>query len=302
MRLGTVRDGDETRVGVLEGDRVLVTDEPLLEVAILTGYDFSEATGTWRPLAEVQLDLPLRPDAVFCLGQNYSDHLDEKAPIDSKEPEFFVKAGVTVAHPDMPAIADPRVTAKLDYETELGVVIGRSGRFIPPERALDHVFGYVVVNDLTARDRQVRPIAGGGFAMALGPGKNFEGATRLGSWVTPAAEVGDPQQLALTTLVNGELRQSNSTRNMIHDVRTLISFVSQLLELRPGWVISTGTPGGTGWGQDRELGGTGVTPPGCEPARYLTPGDRVRSEIERVGVLEFDVIAPGTRPDDLGRN
>ena len=240
----------------------------------------------------MELVLPLQPEVILCLGQNYRDHLAEKAPIESKEPEFFLKAGQTVADSDAPAVADPRVTRKLDYETELGVVIGQGGRFIPPERALDHVFGYVVVNDLTARDRQVRPLAGGGFEMALGPGKNFEGATRLAASVIPAAEVGDPQSLALTTHVNGELRQSNSTRNMIHDVRSLVSFLSQLLELRAGTVISTGTPGGTGWGQDPELGGTGVTPPGCEPARYLAPGDHVRSAIERVGVLEFDVIGP----------
>jgi 2-keto-4-pentenoate hydratase/2-oxohepta-3-ene-1,7-dioic acid hydratase in catechol pathway len=290
-RLVTVRDGAGRRAGVIEGERVLVTSDTL-EGAILDGHDFSHATGEWRALEEVQLEQPLTPSVVFCLGQNYRDHLAEKAPIESKEPEFFLKAGDTVAHPDAPAIADPRVTAKLDYETELGVVIGRSGRFIPPERALDHVFGYLVVNDLTARDRQVRPLASGGFEMALGPGKNFEGATRLAPWVTPAAEVGDPQQLALTTHVNGELRQSNSTRSMIHDVRRLVSFLSQLLELRAGYVISTGTPGGTGWGQDPELGGTGLTPPGCKPARYLAPGDRVRSEIERVGVLEFDVVAP----------
>lgn len=292
MRLVTVRTDDGERAGVLEGDRVLLTEEPNLEAAIRRGYDFSQARGTWRAIAEVQLERPLTPRAVFCLGQNYRDHLAEKAPIESKEPEFFLKAGDTVAHPDDPAIADTRVTAKLDYETELGVVIGRSGRFIPPESALDHVFGYIVVNDLTARDRQVRPLSSGGFEMALGPGKNFEGATRLASWVTPAAEVGDPQELALTTSVNGELRQSNSTRSMIHDIRSLVSFLSQLLELRAGYVISTGTPGGTGWGQDAELGGTGLTPPGCEPGRYLAPGDRVRSEIERVGVLEFEVVAP----------
>ena len=249
-------------------------------------------SGEWCPLADLQLAPPVSPPTVFCLGQNYRDHLDEKAPIESKEPEFFLKAGQTIAGLDEPVVADPRVTRKLDYETELGIVIGRAGRFIAPERALDHVFGYVVVNDLTARDRQVRPLAGGGFEMALGPGKNFEGSTRLAPWVTTAEEVGDPQDLALTTRVNGELRQRNSTRNMIHDVRELVSFLSQLLELRPGTVISTGTPGGTGWGQDPELGGTGVTPPGCGPARYLAPGDHVRSEIERVGVLELDVVAP----------
>jgi 2-keto-4-pentenoate hydratase/2-oxohepta-3-ene-1,7-dioic acid hydratase in catechol pathway len=176
-------------------------------------------------------------------------------------------------------------------EVELAVVIGRTAHRVPVESAMSHVAGYLVVNDLTARDRQVRPLASGGFEIALGPGKNFEGATRLAPWVTPAAEVGDPQQLALTTHVNGELRQSNSTRNMIHDVRTLVSFLSQLLELRAGYVISTGTPGGTGWGQDAELGGTGLTPSGCEPGRYLAAGDHVRSEIERVGVLEFDVAA-----------
>jgi 2-keto-4-pentenoate hydratase/2-oxohepta-3-ene-1,7-dioic acid hydratase in catechol pathway len=292
MRLVTVRDGEKRRAGVLEGDRVLVTDLPDLELAISTEHDLSRARGEWRALAEVRLVPPLSPPTVFCLGQNYRDHLDEKAPIESKEPEFFLKAGQTIAGPDEPALADPRVTTKLDYETELGIVIGRPGRFIPPERALDHVFGYVVVNDLTARDRQVRPLAGGGFEMALGPGKNFDGATRLAPWVTPAEEVGDPPDLRLTTHVNGELRQLNATRNMIHDVRSLVSFLSQLVELRPGTVISTGTPGGTGWGQDPELGGTGVTPTGCQPARYLAPGDHVRSEIERVGVLEFDVIGP----------
>jgi 2-keto-4-pentenoate hydratase/2-oxohepta-3-ene-1,7-dioic acid hydratase in catechol pathway len=292
MQLVTVRYGNERWVGVLEGDRILVTDVPNLEVAISTARNLSHARGEWRPLAEVQLAPPISPPTVFCLGQNYRDHLDEKAPIESKEPEFFLKAGQTIAGVDEPAVADPRVTTKLDYETELGIVISRPGRFIPPESALDHVFGYVVVNDLTARDRQVRPLTGGGFEMALGPGKNFDGATRLAPSVTTAEEVGDPQDLRLTTQVNDELRQLNSTRNMIHDVRSLVSFLSQLLELRPGTVISTGTPGGTGWGQDAELGGTGVTPPGCQPARYLAPGDHVRSEIERVGVLEFDVIGP----------
>jgi 2-keto-4-pentenoate hydratase/2-oxohepta-3-ene-1,7-dioic acid hydratase in catechol pathway len=291
MRLVSIIDGGRRRAGVLDGERVLVTEVPGLDEAIASGFDFANASGEWQELADVRLDPPLRPPTVFCLGQNYRDHLAEKAPIELREPEFFLKAGQTVAAPDASAVADPRVTRKLDYETELGIVIGRGGRGIPPESALDHVFGYVVVNDLTARDRQVRPISGGRFEMALGPGKNFDGATRLASWVTPAAEVGDPQALALTTQVNGELRQSNSTRNMLHDVASLVSFLSQLMTLRPGSVIATGTPGGTGWGQDPELGGTGVTPPGCKPGRYLEPGDRVRSEIELVGVLEFEVAA-----------
>jgi 2-keto-4-pentenoate hydratase/2-oxohepta-3-ene-1,7-dioic acid hydratase in catechol pathway len=264
---------------------------PGLDAAIAAGVDVAEAEGDWLPLSEVQLDAPLRPPVVFCLGQNYRDHLDEKAPVEVKEPEFFLKAGQTVVPPDAPCVLDPLVTAKLDYETELGVVIGRAARHVPPERALEHVFGYVVVNDLTARDRQVVPLDSGRFATALGPGKNFDGSTRLGAWVTPAADVPDLHALALLTRVNGELRQRNTTGAMIHRIPQLIAFLSRLFTLRPGAVLSTGTPGGTGWGQDAELGGTGVTPAGCVPGRYLAPGDHVESRVEGVGELSFDVVA-----------
>jgi 2-keto-4-pentenoate hydratase/2-oxohepta-3-ene-1,7-dioic acid hydratase in catechol pathway len=291
MQLATVLVGGEPRAGILDGKRVLVTEARGLASAIATGYDFTRASGEWHALADVHLDAPLRPPVVLCTGQNYRDHLDEKAPVEVSEPEFFLKAGQTIAPPDEPALLDARVTAKLDYETELGVVIGRPGRAIPRERALEHVFGYVVVNDLTARDRQIRPLGQGRFATALGPGKNFDGATRFAPWVTSAAAVGDPNTLQLTTRVNDELRQANSTRNMLFDVGELVSYLSQLLTLPAATVIATGTPGGTGWGQDHHLGGTGATPPGCKPGRYLAPGDRVESEVERVGLLEFDIVA-----------
>jgi len=291
MRLVSVIADGERRAGLLDGDRVLVTRVPGLDAAIAAGVDLAGADGDWRPLDDVELDAPLRPPVVFCLGQNYRDHLAEKAPVEVKEPEFFLKAGQTVAAPDAPCLLDPQVTAKLDYETELGVVIGRTARHVPAERALEHVLGYVVVNDLTARDRQVVPLDFGGFAMALGPGKNFDGATRMGAWVTLGTDVADPHALALRTHVNGELRQSNTTGSMIHRVPQLIAFLSRLLTLQPGAVVSTGTPGGTGWGQDAELGGTGVTPAGCAPGRYLAPGDHVQSRIEGVGELTFDVVA-----------
>jgi 2-keto-4-pentenoate hydratase/2-oxohepta-3-ene-1,7-dioic acid hydratase in catechol pathway len=291
MQLATVLVDGAPHAGILDGERVLVTEAPGLGAAIESGFDFSRARGEWLELADVRFDAPLRPPVVLCMGQNYRDHLDEKAPVDVPEPEFFLKAGQTIAAPDDPIVLDPRVTAKLDYETELGVVIGRAVRAIPPAQALEHVFGYVVVNDLTARDRQVRPLGQGRFAAALGPGKNFDGSTRLAPWITPAVEAGDPHRLRLETRVNGELRQANSTRNMLFDVGELVSFLSQLLTLQPGTVIATGTPGGTGWGQDADLGGTGATPPGCKPGRYLAPGDRIRSEVERVGLLEFDVVA-----------
>lgn len=291
MRAVSVLADGERRAGVLQGEEVLVHDARGLDEAIGAGADLRQAARRLRRDQAV-LDAPLRPPVVLCTGQNYRDHLDEKAPVAVREPEFFLKAGQTIAAPDDPIILDPRVTAKLDYETELGVVIGRTARSVPPEAALGYVFGYVVVNDLTARDRQVVPQGGGGFSYALGPGKNFDGATRLAPWVVTADDAGDPQaHLALTTTVSGAPRQANTTANMIFPVADIIAYLSRLLTLQPGTVIATGTPGGTGWGMDPELGGTGRTPPGCRPGRYLLSGDVLRSEIERVGYLEATVCA-----------
>src|SRR5215204_2682151 len=290
MRLASVVLGGERRAAIIEGDRAFVTDVPGLDAAIAGSIDLMSARGDWRPLAEVELDAPLRPPVVFCAGQNHRDHLAEKAPVEVDEPEFFLKAGQTIAAPDDPVLIERDVTEKLDCETELGVVIGRRGRRVDPSNALEHVFGYVVVNDLTARDRQVKKSAEGHTTLSLGTSKNFDGSTRLAPWVTSADEVGDPRDLALTTRVRGELRQSNTTANMLFDVAELIAFVSRFLTLHPGVVLATGTPGGTGWGQDPELGGTGVTPEGCEPGQYLQAGDKVESEVERVGRLTFEVV------------
>jgi 2-keto-4-pentenoate hydratase/2-oxohepta-3-ene-1,7-dioic acid hydratase in catechol pathway len=291
MRLASVVAGGERWAAVVEGDRAFVTEVPGLDAALAASIDLMSAPGEWRPLADFQLDAPLRPPVVFCAGQNYRDHLAEKAPVEVDEPEFFLKAGQTIAAPDDPVLIERDVTEKLDYETELGVVIGRRSRRVNPSDALEHVFGYVVLNDLTARDRQVKMSADGHTTLSLGTSKNFDGSTRLAPWVTTAEEVGDPRDLALTTRVSGELRQSNTTANMLFDVASLISFVSRFLTLHPGAVLATGTPGGTGWGQDPELGGTGVTPPGCRPGRYLEPGDIVESEVGRVGRLTFEVVA-----------
>lgn len=295
MRAVSVLLGGKRRAGVVHDDVILVHEALGLDEAIAAGVDLRSGATMRLPRDQAILDAPLRPPVVLCTGQNYRDHLEEKAPVPVREPEFFLKAGQTIAAPDDPIVLDPRVTAKLDYETELGVVIGRTARAVPPEAALDYVFGYVVVNDLTARDRQVVPQETGGFSYALGPGKNFDGATRLAPWVVTAGELGDPQaNLALTTTVSGEPRQANTTANMIFPVAGIIAYLSRLLTLHPGTVIATGTPGGTGWGMDPALGGTGRTPPGCRPGRYLDSGDVLRSEIEAVGYLEASVISPGT--------
>lgn len=287
MRLATVIADGGRRAGIVEGDRILVTATAGLDATIVGGGAVSRADGEWLGVEEVQFDAPLRPPVVLCAGQNYQDHLDEKAPVEVTEPEFFLKAGQTIARPGAPFRLDPAVTGKLDYETELGVIIGRAGSKIQARDAAAHIFGYVVLNDLTARDRQVKRNPDASFGMALGPGKNFDGATRMADTVVTADEVEDPQSLALTTRVNGDLRQSNSTASMTFSVAEVIAYLSGLLTLQPGTVIATGTPGGTGWGMDPELGGTGLTPAGCAPGRYLSCGDVVESSIDGVGELSF---------------
>lgn len=282
MRVGTVIVDGARRAAVLEGDRVRVTALPGLDAAIAAGVDLSLEPGERVPLADVVLDAPLRPGVVYCLGLNYGAHLQEQGKPAPKEPEFFLKAGTTIAAPGEPLVLRPEVTRKLDAETELGVVLGRAGE----------VYGYVVVNDVTARDRQVVPHPHGGFTMALGPGKNFDGATRVSAWVTTADEVPDPQALGLRQRVNGELTQSSTTAHMLHPVASLLAYVGTLLTLPPGSLLATGTPAGTGWGQDPEIGGSGLVPDGCVPARYLRAGDVVESELDGLEPLRFAVVAP----------
>jgi 2-keto-4-pentenoate hydratase/2-oxohepta-3-ene-1,7-dioic acid hydratase in catechol pathway len=292
MRLATVISDNERRACV-------VTDEGEL---VLTGYAGVEhvitagaSPGIDGPRvlpSTVDFDAVLRPAVVLCTGHNYVDHYAEKSVNRADAAsglEFFLKAGQTISRPRDPLLLDPLVTSKLDQETELGVVIGRAGRRISEANALDHVFGYTVINDVTARDRQVHLKPDGSYGMELGAAKNFVGSTRLGSEIITADEVDDPQNLVLSTRINGSLRQLNHTGNMIHSVAEIIAYFSRFIPLEPGQIISTGTPGGSGWGQDPELGGNGRTPDGCVPGAYLKPGDEVVSEIEHVGQLSFVV-------------
>jgi 2-keto-4-pentenoate hydratase/2-oxohepta-3-ene-1,7-dioic acid hydratase in catechol pathway len=248
-----------------------------------------------RSLGGLQLAPPLRPSTILCSGSNYSDHNREKAntPISGKEPEFFVKTADCVIGPEAPIIFDEKLTQKLDAETELAIVIGRPGRHIPVERALEHVFGYTVANDLTARDRQVRRNPQGFTWYELGRGKAFDSSAPLGPVIVTADEIPDPQRLRLRTRINGELRQSASTANMVFSCAELIHFFSINFTLKPGMVILTGTPGGTAWSVDAELGGRWIGGDGTEalvPARgYLQPGDRVECELEGIGVLRNPV-------------
>lgn len=243
-------------------------------------------------LASAKLKAPVEPSLILCSGENYWDHRDEKPEVTRKDPEFFLKTGLGVVGPGDEIIRDGRVTQKLDYETELLIVIGKEGRHIPRDRALDHVFGYSIMNDVTARDRQVTLRPDGTSVYNLGPGKNFDTCAPIGPCIVTRDEIPDPQALELKTLVNGELRQNNSTAKMIWDCARLVEFFSTFITLRAGVVISTGTPGGTAWGTDPELGGKKpMRRDVIAPRGYLNAGDVVVCEIEGIGRLENRVVS-----------
>lgn len=305
MKLVTFLKSGEERLGLLAGDSVV---DPLLAsgsrdmFASALSFIKSGQTGlraanailanppkaAVTPLNDVTLAAPIRPATILCSGSNYRDHNAEKAntPISGKEPEFFVKTADCVVGPGEPIAFDERFSKKIDCETELAIVIGKPGRFIEASRALDHVFGYTIVNDVTARDRQVRRTPEGMTWYELGSGKAFDSGAPLGPCIVTADEIGDPQKLKVMSRINGELRQSSSTSNMIWTCAELIHFFSRNFTLKPGMVIITGTPAGTAWSADKELGGKGVTQPGLVPAtRYCLPGDIVECEVEKIGVL-----------------
>ncbi len=261
--------------------------------AVRAALGQSRRSGAGRVAADkIRLKAPIDPLLLLCSGENYWDHRDEKPEVTRKDPEFFTKTALGVIGPGDDIVRDERVTRKLDYETELAIVIGKPGRHIPAERALDHVFGYTILNDVTARDRQVMLRPDGSSVYNLGPGKNFDTCAPMGPAILTADDVPDPQSLQLRTWVNDELRQNNSTARMIWTCAQLIAFFSAFVTLRPGVVIATGTPGGTAWGTDPELGGKKpMRRDTAAPAGYMQPGDVVTCEIERIGRLTNRVAA-----------
>lgn len=241
---------------------------------------------------DVTLLAPIEPRLILCSGENYWDHREEKPEVDGREPEFFLKNPLGVIAPGEAIQLDRRVTRKLDYETELLIVIGKAGRHIPEERALEHVFGYSIMNDVTARDRQVKLRPDGSSVYALGPGKSFDTCAPIGPCIVTRDEIEDPQRLAIRTFVNKEMRQDNNTAKMIWSVAQLVAFFSTYITLKPGVVISTGTPGGTGWGSDLELGARAKGRKlESGASRYLSVGDEVVCDIEQIGRLHNRVAA-----------
>jgi acylpyruvate hydrolase len=215
-----------------------------------------------------RLHAPIADPAKFiCIGLNYKDHAEEAGQPIPKEPPIFAKWETAIVDPGEP-ILRPRGSSQLDWEVELGVVIGRPARYVPREQALDYVAGYTIINDASARDFQF-------LTSQWMAGKIFETAAPLGPYIADREEIPDPHVLELKTFVNGKQMQRGSTKTLIFDVRYLVSYLSNLTTLSPGDVIATGTPPGVGFGM--------------KPPVWLQPGDVCRMEITGLGVLENPV-------------
>jgi 2-keto-4-pentenoate hydratase/2-oxohepta-3-ene-1,7-dioic acid hydratase in catechol pathway len=225
------------------------------------------------PLDGIELRAPIpAPGKVICVGLNYRDHAEESGQPIPEEPVLFAKYANSVIGSGT-IIEIPALIQQPDYEAELGVVIGRRTRLVDEAGALDHVAGYTCVNDVSARDLQFR-------SSQWLLGKAIDTFLPVGPWIVTADEVGDPQTLGIRCLVDGEIMQDSSTKQMVFGVAELVAFISRTITLEPGDLIATGTPPGVGMAR---------TPP-----RWLRDGDTVTVEIERIGALTNTVrlVAP----------
>lgn len=276
MRLVTYLGVDGPHVGRVLGDQVadLGSADMTTFLALPDWRDRALAAdgGARLPLHSVKLLAPVtRPGKLLCIGLNYSDHAREANLPLPKQPVLFAKFATSVNGPYDP-IPHPGddLTSKLDWEGELGVVIGRRCKRVSEEGALDHVAGYTVINDVSARDLQF-------FDGQWIKGKALDGFAPMGPCLVTADEIPVPQDLRVITQVNGRTVQEGHTSQMIFGVAALVSFLSRLMTLEPGDVIATGTPSGVGMAMD--------------PPLFLKVGDVCRVEIPGIGVIENRVAA-----------
>ena len=289
-------NGQTPRLGILDGERVADVQQSLTATLARRGVvraqeiaealvpqstrrfleggaasrDAVAAITEWVtvPRTSARLHAPISdPGKFICIGLNYKDHAEEAGMPIPKEPPIFPKWNNTILDPGEP-ILRPRGSTQLDWEVELGVVIGRTARHVPREQALDYVWGYVNINDVSARDFQF-------ITSQWSAGKIADTFAPVGPFNADRAEIPDPHVLDLKLWVNGTQMQSGNTRKFIFDVRYIVSYLSGLLTLEPGDLIATGTPPGVGFGK--------------KPPVFMQPGDVCRLEITGLGTLENPV-------------
>jgi 2-keto-4-pentenoate hydratase/2-oxohepta-3-ene-1,7-dioic acid hydratase in catechol pathway len=282
MRLISFRNGSRLGAGILRGDDVL----PLSSFGYSDALAFlsageparTQVTAALRdsstvdllPLASIHLLTPiLHPPKILCVGLNYRDHAIEAKMEIPKVPTIFVKLSNALIGPGAPIVL-PAVTQQVDYEAEFAFVIGRGGKHISRDCWRDHVFGYTILNDVSARDIQ---LATSQWTL----GKSLDTFAPVGPHIVTADEVPDPHSLDIRLSICGETLQHSNTRELIFGIPELIEYISHILPLEPGDIISTGTPSGVGLGR--------------KPPRWLRPGEEVVIEIQKIGTLRNPVVA-----------
>jgi len=290
MKLATFTQAGSTRIGVVRGEEIVdlaaaAPELPRELVAFLaTGArgrqragEVAAASSARIPLADVRLESPLlRPPKYLAIGLNYADHVAESGLESPKFPTLFNKQSTCVVGP-YDEVHLPRVSNALDYEGELAFVIGKRCRHVPRRRAPEVIAGYLVANDVSVRDWQLR-------VPTWTIGKSFDTHGPLGPWLTTADEVGDPHGLGVRTFVNGEQRQRSNTKELIHDCYALVEHLSTAFTLEVGDVVATGTPSGVGVSM--------------KPPSFLKVGDVVRIEIDGLGHLQNEIVA---EPEETAR-
>jgi 2-keto-4-pentenoate hydratase/2-oxohepta-3-ene-1,7-dioic acid hydratase in catechol pathway len=272
--------GDVTpRLGVLDGDRILTLNEPATLIDLIRrGGSPPAARGQAYRADEIRWHAPIPRPAknVFCVGRNFLTHIEEGARARGVEvklpdaPVFFTKAPTSVTGPFDDIPWDRSVTHQVDWEAELGVIIGKTGRSIPRGAALAHVFGYTVINDVTARDVQKNHFQ-------FFKGKSLDGFCPIGPVVVTADEFGNPQRKQITLKVNGAVKQNGNTRDMIFTVDAIIASLSHGMTLEAGDIIACGTPDGVGFAR---------TPP-----EFLQHDDVLETAVEGIGTMRNRVVA-----------
>lgn len=297
MRFVTVQQNNEIFVGVVDAENTKVlllnpTEEArtgnklfpsTMQECIALGdtfinqvrslLDWVETTGKaeayYLPIEEVTFLAPIpRPNKnIFCVGKNYVEHALELGSADDipEHVMVFTKAPTSVTGPGTAVLNHKSVTNQLDYEGELAVIIGKKGRGIQKDEALDYVFGYTIINDVTARDLQSKH-------KQFFIGKSLDTTCPMGPWIVHKSLVENPNRLHIETRVNGEVRQSSNTDKFIFPVEEIITVLSAGMTLEPGDIIATGTPAGVG--------------KGFNPPKFLMPGDQVEIYVENIGTLK----------------
>lgn len=243
------------------------------QARLIAGDLLGSYTRTERRILPAKLRAPIVPTAIFCIGLNYRRHATETGARIPEIPVLFMKNPAAIQNPGDP-VELPRHLAsdQVDYECELAIVIGRKAKNVPADKALDYVLGFTAANDISARDWQIQR---GGSQWCRG--KTFDTFCPLGPVIVTPDEIGNPNNLAIQTRVNGKTLQQSNTSDMIFSVEKIIEFLSGSTTLLPGTVILTGTPEGVGMARN--------------PPAWLKPGDKMEVEIENIGILSNAVIA-----------